>query len=89
MRRQWRLIAGSVMAIAIGVWALNYWVVKSGSRAVYEDISKLPPNDVGLVLGTGRLLRSGAPNPHFATRIKAAVELYRARQGETSAAERR
>jgi SanA protein len=76
-KRHWRKLAGAALGMAVLVGTLNIWLVKSCSAAVYRDISTLPSRDVGLVLGTVRLLRSGSVNPHFQARIDAAAELYR------------
>jgi len=77
LRRHWRKLAVAALSMAAVVAALNVWLVKSCSAAVYRDVSKLQSRDVGLVLGTVRLLRSGSVNPHFQARIEAAAELYR------------
>jgi len=78
LKRHWRKLAVAALGAAVVVGTLNIWLVKSCSAAVYRDISTLPSHDVGLVLGTIRLLRSGSVNPHFQARIDAAAALYRA-----------
>jgi SanA protein len=45
---------------------------------LYDDISLIPVNKVGLLLGTSKNLSSNVPNPYFYNRIKAAVELLKA-----------
>ena len=54
----------------------NRWVINSTSAYVYDNWAVLPPNDVGLVLGTSPYTRSNRPNPHFQGRIDAAAKLY-------------
>ena len=72
--RRWLLIAaGGVVLIAT---LCNRWVVNSSDAYIYDNWSLLPENDVGIVLGTSNFTRDGKPNPHFAGRIHAAVELY-------------
>jgi len=44
----------------------------------YDDVTQVPSNRVGLVLGCTRYLRSGRPNVYFAHRIDAAAALHRA-----------
>jgi SanA protein len=44
----------------------------------YDDVTQIPANRVGLVLGCTRDLRSGRPNLYFAHRIEAAATLFRA-----------
>lgn len=66
------LAAGLVLALLLG----NLWVVNNTEGELYTNWAALPENEVGLVLGTSPFTREGAPNPHFAGRIAAAVELY-------------
>lgn len=56
----------------------NLWVVKSTNKQIYKDVSKLPSNNVALVLGTSNRLTDGTPNPYFKLRIERAAELYKA-----------
>jgi SanA protein len=44
---------------------------------IFQAVASVPENDVGLVLGTGKLTAQGRPNLHFSQRIEAAAELYR------------
>jgi len=68
------LIALLVLIVAILV---NYKVVeKVSSKYIYDDIEKIPHNEVGLVLGTSRTTRYGSNNLYFFYRVDAAVELY-------------
>lgn len=69
------LIGGSV-ALAGLLLIGNIWVVNSSKAALYTNFAVLPDNAVGVVLGTSPYTSEGAPNPHFAGRITAAVELY-------------
>lgn len=74
-------LAGLICAVlaTLGVLVLNEYIVRSTQSAVFTEISALPPNDVALVLGTGKLLRgSGRINLHFLKRIEAAAALYHA-----------
>lgn len=57
------------------VWA-NLSVVRASRPYVTDDISKLNPVKVGLVLGTSRNIKSGSKNTFFFNRIDAAVELF-------------
>lgn len=69
----------SAALVAVGALALNEWIVRSTRSVVFTEVSALPQNGVGLVLGTGKLLRgSGRVNPHFRNRVKAAAALYHA-----------
>lgn len=78
LKKLWWKIAAVGLALVALVAGSNYWVVHSTDSAVFSDIKALPTNNVGLVLGTGQLLRSGRANPHFRARVEAAAELYHA-----------
>jgi SanA protein len=72
--RRWLLIG-----LGLGVLAVvlsNRWVINSSDAYIYDTWSLLPETDVGIVFGTSAFTRDGKSNPHFAGRIKAAVELY-------------
>ena len=71
-------LAGALlMVIALILWADRTCELAARGR-VYHSIDALPEREVGLVLGTSKLTRHGAPNLHFNQRIEAAVALYRA-----------
>ncbi|TFG61623.1 MAG: vancomycin high temperature exclusion protein [Spirochaetales bacterium] len=54
----------------------NLWItVKTRSR-IFSDFSRLPDNDIGLLLGTSKFLRSGRKNYYYHYRLAAAAELY-------------
>ena len=74
------LLAGCfvITVVAMTAFAINEWIVRSTRSAVFTEMSALPEKDVALVLGTGKLLRSGRENPHFRERIAAAAALYHA-----------
>jgi SanA protein len=78
LRRHWRALAIAAASFVFVVAMLNWWMLASCSSSVFRDLSALPPNDVGLVLGTSRLVRGGGINPHFQTRIDAAAAAFRA-----------
>ncbi|WP_313502666.1 SanA/YdcF family protein [Kaistella carnis] len=58
------------------VWA-NYTIEYNTEDYVTENLSKLPSEKVGLVLGTSKTLKSGGKNPYFYYRMDAAEELYK------------
>lgn len=64
----------SVLSIVMASFRIN----KSTDNRVFNDVSQLPVNKVGLLLGTSKLLRTGEPNQYFSNRILAANQLYRA-----------
>ena len=53
--------------------------VKSAARGrLYDDVNKIPHREVGLLLGTSPLGRSGRPNQFYLRRLDATVTLYNA-----------
>ncbi|MGQ9897865.1 MAG: SanA/YdcF family protein [Acidobacteriota bacterium] len=75
MRWQWVVLFGLTLPPILVVLA-NIWVVSSTQGRVFEDTATIPPNAVGLVLGTAKYLSAGGINPYFQNRMKAAAELY-------------
>lgn len=54
----------------------NFWVYALTSGRTYTKISKVPPRDCALVLGTSPKMRSGVANPYFVARMDAVGTLY-------------
>ncbi|MBD8081337.1 SanA/YdcF family protein [Chryseobacterium caseinilyticum] len=54
----------------------NAWVFGLTNGRTYTKISKIPPREVALVLGTSPRMRSGISNPYFTKRMDAAALLY-------------
>lgn len=54
----------------------NAWVFAVTGGRTYTKISKIPPREVALVLGTSPKMRSGMSNPYFTKRMDAAALLY-------------
>jgi SanA protein len=58
----------------------NYLIIRKSSPFIYSRIELVPYNKAGLLLGTSKNFRGGAPNLYFDNRINAAVSLYRAKR---------
>lgn len=54
----------------------NIWVFALTNGRTYTKISKIPPRETALVLGTSPKMKSGAANPYFTSRMDAAALLY-------------
>ncbi|ASW73753.1 SanA protein [Chryseobacterium piperi] len=54
----------------------NAWVFALTNGRTYTKISKIPPREVALVLGTSPKMRSGQSNPYFTKRMDATALLY-------------
>lgn len=73
---KWTAFAFSLLAAMI--IASNIWVSNSTNHKIFKDVSEIPDNDIGLVLGTSKKTSKGYTNLYFKYRIKAASELYKA-----------
>lgn len=73
---KWVMIALLALATIL-ILCANLWVVISTEDKVLTDINSLDGHKVALVLGTSKKLSSGASNPFFDNRIKAAADLFR------------
>lgn len=54
----------------------NVWVVALTNGRTYTKISKVPPRETALVLGTSPRMKSGVSNPYFTKRMDATALLY-------------
>jgi len=58
------------------LWA-NFKIDAESEDYVTSELSKLPNEKTGLLLGTSKTLSNGTPNAYFFNRIIAAAELYK------------
>lgn len=68
------LLAG--MAWGVVVYCNN--MIGSYGKYCYDDVEKIPPRKVALLLGVAKTAPSGNPNAFFRGRIEAAAKLYHA-----------
>ena len=54
----------------------NIWVFRLTDGRTFTRVSKVPPRESALVLGTSPKMRSGLANPYFVKRMDAASLLY-------------
>lgn len=66
----------SVELIVLLMMFMNFWVVALTSGRTYTKISKIPPRETALVLGTSPRTMGGNANPYFISRMDAAALLY-------------
>ncbi|WP_299224867.1 ElyC/SanA/YdcF family protein [uncultured Psychroserpens sp.] len=72
--------------ILIGVFVMTALIVTDNiisfqaRNKVYNSVTEIPKNKVGLVLGTIKYLSNGNVNLYYRYRIDAAVELYKAKK---------
>lgn len=71
------LLSAAILVVILLV-ATNKWVISSTRSQLYNNISAIPHNKTGLVLGTSKTLADGRINLYYQYRIDAAVALYQA-----------
>ncbi len=54
----------------------NIWVFALTNGRTFTKISKIPPRETALVLGTSPRMKSGISNPYFTKRMEATALLY-------------
>jgi len=69
------ILAAFIIVFAFTILA-NIAVNHTAKSFIYDDILKVKPTNVGLLLGTSRNLKNGAENAFFFNRIDATVDLY-------------
>lgn len=75
---------GFIVGLALGGMILlsNYLVESNAENKTFTDVTKIPKNKVGLVLGTAKMLQNGNINLYYKYRIDATVALYKAKKIE-------
>lgn len=79
MRRIIEIIKIAIALLEIGgllVLSANLWVISETSGRTFHQVSKIPPRNTALVLGTSPKMKSGNANPYFVLRMKATATLY-------------
>lgn len=54
----------------------NMWVYALTNGRMFSKISRIPPRETALVLGTSPKMKSGRANPYFVARMEAVAKLY-------------
>ncbi|OJX30235.1 MAG: hypothetical protein BGO86_15225 [Chryseobacterium sp. 36-9] len=80
MKRFKKILFAGLIFFGISVlfifWA-NFKIENETEDKVTSELSELPNEKVGLLLGTSKILANGNPNPYFFNRIEATVQLYK------------
>ena len=66
----------SISISIIIIIAINIMITVSVKDFLYDDISRLPHNKTGIILGTSKFRKTGEINLYYKYRIDAASELY-------------
>jgi SanA protein len=79
MKKKIRSIVLVLIILPLAAILICDYLVESGANGkTYNDITKIPKNRVGLVLGTSSKLIKGGHNPYYTNRINATIDLFRA-----------
>ncbi|WP_370692034.1 vancomycin high temperature exclusion protein [Kaistella sp. SH40-3] len=79
MKKVLDLLKSFFNLIEIGILIMilaNIWVFAVTNGKTYTKISKIPPRETALVLGTSPKMKSGISNPYFTSRMDATALLY-------------
>ena len=79
MKRILDILKSFFTLVEIGVLLMilaNIWVYALTNGRTYTRISKIPPRETALVLGTSPKTKSGVSNPYFTSRMDATALLY-------------
>ena len=68
------------VALTLFVVLCNSHITSSTEDLHYDELKKVPPRKVGLLLGTSKYLKEGRVNLYFKYRIAAAVRLYKSKK---------
>ena len=78
MKKIGKRIGILILLMILGIISCNLYVEISAKDKVFNDVSEVPSNKVGLLLGTAKYLAGGQINLFYKYRINAAVQLYKA-----------
>lgn len=67
----------ALLLLLVSIWSIDKYVANSANGKVYNAISELPYNKVGLLLGTSKYAVNGGINYFYKYRIEAAVSLFK------------
>jgi SanA protein len=76
LRQNRRGLACLCLLVLLVPAGINLWVILSCGSCVFNEVEKLPANDVGLVLGAVPRFRSKKIKPLFRARMEDAARLY-------------
>ena len=78
MKRLLYILLALLVVLTTGIIGSNRAVVNTAKDRMYDDVSAIPFNRVGVLLGTNPKGRKGNPNPFYINRIEACAALYKA-----------
>jgi SanA protein len=77
IKRTRMIVIYTLLALIAVSSIINVYMTSYVKNYLYDDISSLPYNKTGVVLGTSKYRRGGDLNPYYSYRINAAAKLYK------------
>lgn len=75
---KFRKISLYLMLLSVlSIYFSNKLIETNAKRKVFSEISEIPKNKVGLLLGTAKTLRNGQLNLYYKHRLEAAIKLFK------------
>lgn len=78
LRKIIKILGALCLVHLLVILICNFIISSTTEDKTYSDINTIPPNRVGLVLGTSNRISNGSSNPYYTYRIDATVALYKA-----------
>lgn len=66
------------LLLCIALVTTDYWISHKAEGYLYSNVTDIPKNKVGLLLGTSKYISKGGINPYYSHRVDAAIALYKA-----------
>jgi SanA protein len=73
-----RIFLALFVCLLLIIVVCNYIIISETMGRTYSDVTAIPKNRVGLVLGTSNRITDGSSNPYYTYRIDATIALYKA-----------
>tara|TARA_R110002074_G_scaffold122612_5_gene257287 strand:+ start:118 stop:753 length:636 start_codon:yes stop_codon:yes gene_type:complete len=78
LRKIIKILGVFCLVLVLVILVCNFIISSTTKDKIYSNINTIPPNRVGLVLGTSNRITNGSSNPYYTYRIDATIALYNA-----------
>ncbi|SPP31088.1 hypothetical protein ARAF_0195 [Arsenophonus endosymbiont of Aleurodicus floccissimus] len=70
------LLLTIIVTATVATLAFDHWISWKTGDYIYDDVKKLPPRGVGMILGESKYYSAGLPNEYYKYRIQGAINAY-------------
>lgn len=77
LKKMKKILAGLFILFIVSLISSQIWIYKSTKQSIYNNISELPYNKVGLIPGCNKYVSNGIINYYYTQRINTGVQLYK------------